>query len=153
MATKTPGGPHSTGHRSLADQLRSWSDERLGRLLTARPDLITPTPHDFGQLASRAAVRASLSRALDALTRLELSVLDALVVAGQTERDDLLPIVNAAPAAVEAALDLLIDRGLAWAAVGGWRAVTGVSDAIGTGPGSSGLRPRSPDGLTSRAIT
>ncbi|MDE0778695.1 MAG: hypothetical protein OSB43_20645, partial [Nocardioides sp.] len=148
-----PGGPdragsagdRGPGHRSLADQLRGWSDERLGRLLAARPDLVTPAPHDFGQLASRAAVRASLSRALDALTRLELSVLDALVVAGQTPREDVVSIVHAAPDAVEAALDLLIDRGLVWSSVGGWRAVTGVADALGAGPGVSGLRVRSPD--------
>ena len=152
MATKTTRG-QDTGHRSLADQLRSWSDERLGRLLLARPDLVTPAPHDFGQLASRAAVRASLSRALDALTRLELSVLDALIVAGQTQREDLRKIVNAAPAAVDAALDVLIDRGLAWDAVGGWRAVTGVSDALGTGPGSSGLRPRSAEAPATGTIT
>ena len=125
MATTTP--PDASGHRSLADQLRSWSDERLARLLVARPDLVTPAPHDFGQLASRAAVRASLSRALDALTRLELSVLDALVVAGQTTRDEACQMVHAAPEAVNAALDLLIDRGLVWSSVGGWRAVTGVA--------------------------
>ena len=153
MATKTPRGSHDTGHRSLADQLRGWSDERLSRLLLARPDLVTPAPHDFGQLASRAAVRASLSRALDALTRLELSVLDALIVAGQTQAADLRTIVNAAPAAVDAAFDVLVDRALAWSAVGGWRAVTGVSDALGTGPGSSGLRPRSADAPAVGVVT
>ncbi len=130
------------GFRSLADQLRSWPDERLSALLAARLDLTTPAPHDFGQLASRAAVRASLSRALDSLTRLELSVLDALVVAGQTTRTELCSIVHAETATVEAALDVLIARGLAWHAVGGLRALTGVADALGSGPGTSGLRPR-----------
>ena len=151
MASKTrPSG--EAGHRSLADQLRSWSDERLSALLLARPDLVTPAPHDFGQLASRAAVRASLSRALDALTRLELSVLDALVVAGQTPREEVAPMVHATPAAVEAALDLLVERALVWSSVGGWRAVTGVADALGTGPGSSGLRPRSPEPASPASI-
>ena len=151
MATKTPPTGES-GHRSLADQLRSWSDERLAGLLVARPDLVTPAPHDFGQLASRAAVRASLSRALDALTRLELSVLDALVVAGQTPREDVAATVAAAPDAVEAALDLLVERGLVWCSLGGWRAVTGVADALGTGPGSSGLRQRSPEPMSARTL-
>ena len=61
------GGMSTTGYRTLADQLRSWPDERLSRLLHERPDLATPAPHDSGQLASRAATRSSLLRALDQL--------------------------------------------------------------------------------------
>lgn len=135
----------AAGFRSLADQLRSWPDDRLSGLLADRPDLTTPAPHDFGQLASRAAVRASLSRALDSLTRLELSVLDALVVAGQTTRTEVRAIVHAPAATVDAALDLLLDLALVWQAVGGLRPMTGMADALGSGPGASGLRPRSTD--------
>ena len=134
-----------SGFRSLADQLRGWSDERMARLLLARPDLTTPAPHDVGQLASRATVRASLSRALDTLTRLELSVADALVVAGQTTRPEVQSIIHAAPAAVDAALDRLLDLALAWEPSDGVRAVTGLADALAGGPGASGLRPRSPE--------
>jgi len=83
----------SDGFRTLADQLRGWPDERLSRLLVERPDLTPPVPHDFGQLASRAATRASLLRALDHLTRLELTVLDALVVAGHATPAHLAGIV------------------------------------------------------------
>ncbi|MDO9456050.1 helicase C-terminal domain-containing protein [Nocardioides sp.] len=141
------------GFRSLADQLRSWDDDRLAGLLVARPDLTTPAPHDFGQLASRATVRASLARALDTLTRLELSVLDALVVAGQTTATDVRRIIRAEPAAVDATVARLLDLALVWETRSGLRAVSGAADALGTGPGASGLRPRSAEPLPVREVT
>ncbi|WP_141012493.1 helicase-associated domain-containing protein [Nocardioides sambongensis] len=132
-------------HRSLADQLRSWPDERLRRLLTERVDLATPAPHDFSQLASRAAVRNSILRALDSLTRGQLSVLDALVVAGQTTTDELIPMVSASPEYVAATLEELQQRALIWNSPEGLRPLTGVADCLGSDPaaGVSGLRPRS----------
>lgn len=129
------------GFRSLADQLRTWSDERLSRLLSDRPDLATPAPHDSGQLASRAAVRSSLLRALDQLTRLELCVLDALVVLRQTTPETLASVVHADPAATAAALARLEDLALAWRSTAGLRALSGVSEGLAGGPGSSGLQP------------
>lgn len=144
MSTDTADG---TGFRSLADQLRSWSDDRLSRLLTERPDLATPAPHDFGQLASRATVRASIVRAVDSLTRLELLVLDALVVFGQTTRRELHQIVHADPDATDGALDRILDLALAWDATGGLRPLTGVADGLAAarGTGTSGLQPCSPE--------
>ncbi|MCD4536170.1 helicase C-terminal domain-containing protein [Nocardioides sp. cx-169] len=138
------------GFRSLADQLRSWTDERLSTLLSERPDLATPAPHDFGQLASRAAVRTSVVRALDTLTRLELCVLDALVVSGQTTPAELGSTVHAAPGAVEAAIERLRGLALVWDSTSGLRPLTGVAEALTGGPeaGVSGLRPRSAEPLT-----
>lgn len=131
----------STGYRSLADQLRSWPDDRLTRLLLDRPDLATPAPHDSGQLASRAATRSSLLRALDQLTHAELSVLDALVVAGQTTEDRLTGLVHADPSTVAAAVERLLDLALAWETPQGVRALSGVADLLS----ASGLRPFSSD--------
>ncbi|HEY0952135.1 MAG TPA: hypothetical protein VGD85_18200, partial [Nocardioides sp.] len=132
----------ATGFRTLADQLRSWPDERLSRLLVARPDLATPAPHDSGQLASRAATRSSLLRALDQLTTAELSVLDALVVVGPATAAGLTEVVHAAPASVSAALTRLLDLALAWESPAGVRALTAVADTLlqGGAAGLSGLR-------------
>ncbi|HYJ26154.1 MAG TPA: helicase C-terminal domain-containing protein [Nocardioides sp.] len=139
-------GGRATPARTLADQLRGWSDERLVALLRARPDLATPAPQDSSQLASRAATRSSIHRALDGLDRLELSVLDALLVAGQTTSEGLISIVRADEARTALAVQRLLDLALAWEAPGGLRALTGVADAMrGLPVGTSGLRPSSPE--------
>jgi len=130
----------------LAEQLRSWTDEQVSQLLTSRPDLTTPAPHDFSQLASRATIRSSLARALDSLTRGELSVLDALVVAGQTTDAEMVAIVHAEEEYVVAVLARLRALALVWDSPEGLRALTGVADCLVGGPetGVSGLRPRTP---------
>ncbi len=122
----------------------------MSRLLTSRPDLTTPAPHDFSQLASRAAIRSSVARALDSLTRGELSVLDALVVAGQTNDAEIVAIVRAAESYVAAGLGRLRGLALAWDSPEGLRALTGVTDCLVGGPemGVSGLRPRTPGAPT-----
>jgi hypothetical protein len=142
MATSSAPGPvTSRGHRSLADQLRSWPDERLTGLLRDRPDLSTPAPADSAQLASRAATRSSLNRALDLLTRLELSVLDALVASGHTTDAELAHILDAEPPAVESAVRRLTDLALVWQSDAGLRPLTGVPEALGS---LSSLHPITP---------
>jgi Helicase conserved C-terminal domain len=98
----------SSAPRTLADQFRSWPDERLSALLDARPDLAAPAPHDSSQLAARVVVKASVLRALDALDALELTVLQALVQG--TDPVDL----PATPAAADRAMERLESLALVW---------------------------------------
>jgi hypothetical protein len=126
--------------RTLADQLRSWPDARLAALLDARPDLASPAPQDSSQLASRAGIRASVLRALDQLTRLELAVLDAVVVlGGRTPYAALHPLVHAEPSRVDEALVRVRDLVLVWGDDDDLRVLSTVPDLLGTSV--SGLGP------------
>jgi hypothetical protein len=123
----------SAAPRTLAEQLRSWPDEDLARLLAERPDLAAPAPQDSAQLASRAGTRASVLRALDQLDRLELTVLDAVVAAnGSASARDLHRHVHAAPAAVDGALARLRAMALVWGQDGTLRALSVVPDVLGS---------------------
>jgi hypothetical protein len=77
MGTK----PEGSSPRTLAEALRSRGDDELGALLRARPDLLNPVPGDLTQLATRAATRASVVRALERLDRFCLQTAEALAVA------------------------------------------------------------------------
>jgi hypothetical protein len=130
--------------RTLAEQLRGWSDAELARLLTERPDLAAPAPQDIAQLASRAGTRASVLRALDQLTTLELTVLDAVLCCGTTGSVARVHgLVNAAPAAVTDALARLRSLALVWGDDDDLRALSVVADTLGPvsglGPGAEQL--------------
>ncbi|MGW9025012.1 helicase-associated domain-containing protein [Streptomyces sp. NPDC055722] len=75
-------GSGAAAPRSLAESLRARDDASLSALLRARPDLITPVPTDLTQLATRAATRASVVRALERLDRFAQQTAEALAVAG-----------------------------------------------------------------------
>ncbi|MFD4754843.1 helicase-associated domain-containing protein [Streptomyces sp. NPDC058426] len=78
----TEDGPATRpGPRSLAEALRVRDDASLVALLRARPDLLNPVPVDLTQLATRAATRASVLRALERLDRFALQTAEALAVA------------------------------------------------------------------------
>ncbi len=119
--------------RSLADQLRRWPGERLRALLAARPDLAAPAPQDSSQLASRAATRASVMRALDQLDRCTLTVLEALgVLGGRAPSSTLEGLVHAAPDAVRRAVRLSQELALVWGSDDDLRLVSAVADTLGT---------------------
>ena len=64
--------------RSLAEDLRRRTDDQIGALLEARPDLVHPVPADLGSLATRAGTGPSTARALDRLDLFALQVVTAL---------------------------------------------------------------------------
>jgi hypothetical protein len=68
--------------RSLADALRSFSDDQLSSMLAGRPDLLHPVPADMTALATRATTSPSVSAALDHLNHVQLSVCEALAGLG-----------------------------------------------------------------------
>lgn len=85
-------------------------------------------------------------RALDDLNRGELFVLDALVVAGTADPDEIVSHVHAEPEFVRAALATLLDLALIWQAPEGVRPLSMVAECLagGEGGGVSGLHPRTP---------
>ncbi len=126
--------------RTLADQLRGWPDERVARLLRERPDLAAPAPQDSSQLASRAGTRASVMRAVDRLSHLELAVLDAVVaLGGSPSADAVHAVLRAEPGHVTPALDRLRDLVLVWGEDDGLRVPGTVTEVVGTR--LSGLGP------------
>ncbi|HET6699655.1 MAG TPA: helicase C-terminal domain-containing protein [Nocardioidaceae bacterium] len=122
--------------RTLADQLRSWSPAQLACLLERRPDLTTPAPQDSSQLASRASTRASVLRAVDSLTQLELAVLEAaLTLPAPVAATALHERVYAAPGSVDTALGTLRELVLLWGEADALRPVSVLHEVL-TGSGS-----------------
>lgn len=105
---------------TLIDWLRAQDDQTLAALLVARPDLATPPPSDTTVVAARAATRASVTRAAEALDTFTLAVLDALVVADADRApvpvSRVVEIVgpDASEARVRDAVDVLVRLALAW---------------------------------------
>lgn len=135
MPTSSRAGAPTPAPRTLADQLRGWPDERLARLLDARPDLAAPAPTDSAQLAGRAVVRTSVARALDLLDRLGLAVLTAVVQEGPADSGRIHAVVDAEPAAVDETLERLCDLALVWGTPAAWRPTTVVAELLGVPAG------------------
>ncbi|HVE27466.1 MAG TPA: hypothetical protein VNC22_18795, partial [Sporichthya sp.] len=129
----------SASVRTLADELRARDDAGLETLFGTRPDLVSPVPTDMTNLVARATTRSSVGRALDALDRFTLQVLDG--VAHQPDPGTLATLerlVPAPPDAVRAALDALRDRALVWGPDDALRVVRTVRELLGPGPGGTG---------------
>ncbi|KAB7741397.1 hypothetical protein GA707_17770 [Nostocoides sp. F2B08] len=132
--------------RSYADDLRARSDSDLARLLGLRPDLARPAPADVSGVAARAATLASTGRAVDALDRRLLSVLEAAVLVRP-------PVTAAAlitllgdtigTRELEESLTDLWHRALLWRDEQGLRPVSAVLDTLGPHP--AGLGPSAAD--------
>ena len=131
----------SAANRSatLADWLRSRTDDELTTLLRRRPDLGLPAPGDFATLASRISVRSSLQRAVDGLNAWQLRTLEALVL---TASDNRIELADAAlllpPIDLQKVLDELKLRALIWGEGTHLHLVTGAADALGPYPGGLG---------------
>jgi hypothetical protein len=102
---------------TLAAWLRTRTDEQLGALLAARPDVARPAPSDVVGLATRLAVPVSVDRALDELDAATLQVLDAVLLSPtdgvpRAELPALLPDVPVE--VVDAAVGTLTTRALLW---------------------------------------
>lgn len=110
-----------TGTDSLAAWLDSRTDTQLVALLERRPDLAVPLPSSMSVLAGRAQQRASVLRAADDLNTLEFGIVETLAMHGASgaaplTRTELKKKLRdrAKAAAVDAALERLIDRALVW---------------------------------------
>ena len=132
--------------RSYADDIRGRSDGDLAALLLLRPDLARPAPADVSGVAARAATLASTARALDALDRRQLSILEAAALLRPPVTVDGLRALlgETLPAAVvEDALEDLWRRALLWHDDHGLRPVSAVGDTLGAYP--AGLGPPAAD--------
>ena len=66
--------------RSYVDYLRALDDAALISMFSHRPDLVTPVPPDMASLAVRASSAPSLARAVDALNKWQLQVLEVCAI-------------------------------------------------------------------------
>jgi hypothetical protein len=118
--------------RSLADDLRSRSDDALVELLQLRTDLATPTPADVTALAVRAATRASVQRALDRLTVVRLKVVEvAAVLPEPFAEPDAARLLGRPLGEATEELTSLHAQALIWGRPGSWRLVRSAKDVLG----------------------
>ncbi len=118
--------------RSLADDLRSRSDDELAQLLAGRPDLLHPVPADMTALAARAGAAVSTSRALDRLDAPTLAVAHTVATAPEPcTREHILDSFEPDQhGVVDAALDHLRSQALIWGPTGSLRLVRTARESL-----------------------
>ena len=99
--------------RSLADDLRSRTDEQLASLVSARPDLLHPVPADITALAQRAGSPASVAACLRGYDQFALHVVLAAAMGPDPVRPSALAsevggAVPEDPAAVDRVRDVVL---------------------------------------------
>lgn len=100
--------------RSLAEDIRSRSDDELARLLRMRPDLARPQPADLTALAIRASTHASTSRAIDHLDLDHLVALQAAHLAEPVDPDSVAALTGTSAETTGRLLDDLHAAALLW---------------------------------------
>ena len=124
---------------SLADWLRSASDDELAALLQARRDLATPPPSDSTVLATRAGTAGSTARALEDLNTFTLAVLDALLVTdADTEPVAINTVEDLLGADPRPALERLKARAVAWGDDDALRVLPVTREIVGPFPAGLG---------------
>ncbi|MEV2271050.1 helicase C-terminal domain-containing protein [Nonomuraea africana] len=110
--------------------IRERTDEQLGALVSARPELITPVPAHLEGLAARAGSPSAIGRALDRLDRFALAVVETLAVQpGELARESLHRLLAMATGGDDVPLDDTLERLRALALV------YGPDDALALAPG------------------
>jgi hypothetical protein len=125
--------------RSFADYLRALDDEALISMFTHRPDLVTPVPPDIAGLAVRASSAPSLARAVDALNKWQLQVLEVCAILQEpfSEKE----VVALTEKSALFVLPGLIERGLLYTDKDGLRTPTNLKEVLGNE--IAGLGPHS----------
>ena len=135
--------------RSLADDLRSRSDDELAALLQARPDLARPAPADVTGLAARSTTRASIQRALEGLDLAHLQALEAVVAAAPASVEQVAGLLATSSARATQLTDRLLALALCWRSPEGMRPARPVAELIGD---PAGLGPPSTEPLPAAEV-
>jgi Helicase conserved C-terminal domain len=115
--------------RSYADYLRTLDDAALISMFSHRPDLVTPVPPDITSLAVRASSAPSLARAVDALNKWQLQVLEVCAVLDEPFTEKQVVVLTDKSALF--IIPGLIERGLLYIDKDGIRTPTNLREVLG----------------------